>query len=396
MVAPEMSLLANKKTLIAVGPGGVGKTTTSAALAVHAARQGQKVLVLTVDPARRLASSLGLKELGNQEVEIDPRLFEEAGIPLQPGPDGRTGRLFGMMLDVKSTFDSLIERYAPNAEVRRKILTNPFYVQGSSALAGSQEYMAMEKLYEIRETRDYDLVVLDTPPTANALDFLRAADRLEDFLGSQTAKVLVEGAKAAGRFGLGFLKVNTFIMRGLNKFVGADMFLNTLEFVQSFHEMYAGFKQRAARVKEILRSDDVAFLVVTSTDSAAIDEAIFFHEQLSRSNMPFGAMLVNRVRTEHLTESEIPGLAEHILQVAPPIGDRQALERVARVAEEAAHDWHVLARVDKQRVAEVAQRLGADGSHVVPVPLFQRDIHDIGSLARYAEIVVSAMTERAR
>lgn len=392
-----MSVLTNKKTLIAVGPGGVGKTTTSAALAVHAARQGMKVLVLTVDPARRLASSLGLKELGNQEVEIDPRLFEEAGIPLRPGPDGRTGRLFGMMLDVKSTFDALIERHAPTPEIRRKILTNPFYVQGSSALAGSQEYMAMEKLYEIRETRDYDLVVLDTPPTANALDFLRAADRLEDFLGSQTARVLVEGAKAAGRFGLGFLKVNTFIMRGLNKFVGADMFLNVLEFVQSFHEMYAGFKQRAARVKEILRSPDVSFLVVTSTDGAAMDEATFFHDQLKRAGMPFGALLVNRVRTTHLADDQLDGLAEHVLEVAPKIGDHAALERVARVAEEAARDWHVLAQVDRERIAEVTRRFAerGDGARVVSVPLFERDIHDIGTLARYAEIVADALERSA-
>jgi anion-transporting ArsA/GET3 family ATPase len=387
------SLIADKKTLIVVGPSGVGKTTTSAALAVHAARMGLKVLVLTVDPARRLASSLGLKELGNQEVEIDPRLFEEAGTPLQVGPRGTRGRLFGMMLDVKSTFDGLVERYAPNDEVRRKILTNPFYVQGSSALAGSQEYMAMEKLYEIREQRDYDLIVLDTPPTSNALDFLRAADRLEDFLGSQTAKVLVQGAKAAGRFGLGFLKVNTFIMRGLNKFVGADMFLNVLEFIQSFHEMYAGFKQRAARVKEILKSPDVGFLVVSSTDSAAIDESVFFHEQLRRSGMPFSAMLVNRVRETRLSDADIAGLGDHLLAVSPPIGDRHALERVAAVAEEAARDWHVLAKVDALRLSELRTRFANLGetAPIVPIPLFQRDIHDIGALARYAEVVASAL-----
>ncbi len=387
-------ILEDKKTLIVVGPGGVGKTTTSAAIAVHAARQGKKVLVLTVDPARRLANSLGLKELGNQEVEIDPRLFEEAGIPLTPNEvTGLRGRLFGMMLDVKSTFDALINRYAPNEEIRRKILTNAFYEQGSSALAGSQEYMAMEKLYEIRETRDYDLIVLDTPPTSNALDFLRAADRLEDFLGSQTAKVLVQGAKAAGRFGLGFLKVNTFIMRGLNKFVGADMFLNLLEFIQSFHEMYAGFKARAQRVKEILRSPDVAFLIVTSTDSAAIDEAVYFHDQLKSGGMPFGAVLVNRVRDLHLSEADIDGLGDHLLAVAPKVGDHSALEHVARVAEEAVRDWHILSRVDALRVAEVRQRFGSrgDGDRVVAVRLFDRDIHDIASLALYGVIVADAL-----
>ena len=391
------SILEDKKTLIVVGPGGVGKTTTAAAIAVHAARQGKKVLVLTVDPARRLANSLGLKELGNQEVEIDPRLFEEAGVPLAPNEvTGLRGRLFGMMLDVKSTFDALIHRYAPNEEIRRKILTNPFYEQGSSALAGSQEYMAMEKLYEIRETRDYDLIVLDTPPTSNALDFLQAADRLEDFLGSQTAKFLVQGAKAAGRFGLGFLKVNAFIMRGLNKFVGAEMFLNLLEFIQSFHEMYAGFKARAQRVKEILRSPDVAFLIVTSTDSAAIDEAFFFHDQLKRAGMPFGAALVNRVRDLHLSEADIEGLGDHLLAVAPQVGDHLALEHVAKVAEQAVRDWHVLSRVDALRVAEVRQRFGerGDGDRVVVVRLFDRDIHDIASLARYGVIVAEALERK--
>ncbi len=392
------NILKDKKTLIVVGPGGVGKTTTSASIAVHAAREGKKVLVLTVDPARRLANSLGLKELGNQEVKIDPKLFEEAGIPLKPGPNGKLGELWGMMLDVKSTFDALIERYAPNADIRRKILTNPFYEQGSSALAGSQEYMAMEKLYEIRESRDYDLIVLDTPPTSNALDFLKAADRLEDFLDSQTAKLLIQSAKSAGRFGLGFLKVNTFIMRGLNKFVGADMLLNLLEFIQNFHEMYAGFKARAQRVKAILRSPDVSFLVVTSTDGAAIDEAGFFHEQLKRAGMPFGGLLINRVRKSHLAEGEIDGLADHLLEVAPKVGDHHALEHVAKVAEVAARDWHILSRIDAERVKEVEARFAARGdeARIIPVPLFDRDIHDIGSLARYAEIVAQSIASHTK
>ena len=382
-------LLAEKRTIIVVGPGGVGKTTTAASFAVHAARQGMKVLVLTVDPARRLASSLGLKELGNREVEIDPKLFEEAGVPLMPGPNGKQGQLFGMMLDVKSTFDDLIERYAPNAEAKRKILSNPFYEQASAAMAGSQEYMAMEKLYEIREQRDYDLIVLDTPPTSNALDFLSAADRLEDFLGSQTAKLMVQGVKAAGRFGLGFLKVNTFIMRGLNKFVGADMFLNLLEFIQSFHDMYAGFKARAARVREILRAPDVAFVVVTSTDKAAIDEAVFFYEQLARAHMPTGGVLVNRVRTPYLEASEAHGVEEHILAIAPKIGDHAALERVAQAAETAALQWAILARTDAMRVAELTTSLPARAT-VVPVPLFARDIHDVETLSHFAEHVVQA------
>lgn len=385
-------LLDTKKTLIVVGPGGVGKTTTSAAFAVHAARQGKKVLVLTVDPARRLANSLGLKELGNTEVRIDDRLFEEAGVPLQAGPNGEKGALFGMMLDVKSTFDALIERYAPNAEVRQRIMNNPFYQQASTALAGSQEYMAMEKLYEIREQRTYDLIVLDTPPTSNALDFLTAPERLEDFFGSQTAKWMVQGAKAAGRFGLGLLKLNTFVMRGLNRFVGADMLLNLLEFIQSFHEMYAGFKARAARVREILRSPDVAFVIVTSTDRASIDEATFFHDQLLRGQMPFGGILVNRVRQPYLEPEEAVDLGAEILAKAPPVGDRAVLTRVAKTIEEAVHDWEILAYSDQRAVADLRHTLGA-ASPVAAVPLFERDVHDIETLARYAEHVVTALAK---
>ncbi len=381
-------LLRTRKTLIVVGPGGVGKTTTSAALAVHAARQGLKVLVLTVDPARRLANSLGLTELGNQEVEIAPALFDEAGIPLEAKADGTRGRLFGMMLDVKSTFDDLIHRHAPTPEVRDRILTNPFYIQASSALAGSQEYMAMEKLYEIREQRDYDLIVLDTPPTANALDFLNAPDRLEDFMGSQTAKLLVQGAKAAGRFGLGFLKVNTLLVRGLNRFIGADMLLNLLDFIQSFHEMYAGFKARASRVREIFRAPDVAFVVVTSTDTAAIDEAAFFHQRLVASRMPFGAMIVNRVRHPYVRAGELEGLAAAIIAEAPPTGDRAALARVASAAEEAARSWAVIAAHDARNLDALTGSVASE-TPVVPIPLFDKDIHDIGALARYGELVAT-------
>jgi anion-transporting ArsA/GET3 family ATPase len=382
------SLLTSRKTLIVVGPGGVGKTTTSAALAVHAARLGLKVLVLTVDPARRLANSLGLSELGNREVEIDPAHFASAGVPLG-GSSGRKGQLFGMMLDVKSTFDDLIRRHAPSPATRDKILANPFYVQASSALAGSQEYMAMEKLYELRENRDYDLIVLDTPPTANALDFLDAPERLEDFMGSQTAKMLVQGAKAAGRFGLGFLKLNTLIVRGLNRFIGADMLLNLLDFLQSLHELYAGFKERAGRVRAILRGPDVSFLIVTSTDPAAIDEAGFLSAQLTRNQMPMGGMIINRVRSQVLSSDALDGLSARIQADAPAADDPAALRRVADAAEAAARAWNLVAARDQAAVESLGRTLGRDRM-LVPVPLFSKDIHDIASLSRYGELVARA------
>ncbi|PIE19151.1 MAG: hypothetical protein CSA66_02965 [Proteobacteria bacterium] len=379
-------LLRDKRTLIVVGSGGVGKTTTSAAFAVQAARIGLKTLVLTVDPARRLANSLGLEELGNQEVQIDPALFAAAGVDLAGG------ELHGMMLDTKSTFDALIEEYAPNDQTKERIFANPFYEQASTALAGSQEYMAMEKLYEIRDKRDYDLIVLDTPPTPNALDFLTAPNRLEDFLSSTTTKALVKGMKTAGKMGLGILKINAFVMRGLNRFIGADTFLGLLDFIQSFQEMYGGFKARAARVREILRSDDVAFVIVSTTSRAAIDEATFFYEQLTLNEMPFGAVVVNRVRQSQLCPDQLDDLDRHLIEAArgcPPMRlyDGYQVSRILERAAAACRDYETLAQVDIDRLATVRERFSKDAGRVYPVPLFEKDIHDIASLARFGDHV---------
>lgn len=385
-------LLNEKKTIIVVGPGGVGKTTTAASFAVQGARAGLKVLVLTVDPARRLANSLGLEALGNEEVEIDPKLFADAEVELSGGS------LYAMMLDTKRTFDDLIRRHAPSKEIERRIFANPLYEQTSSALAGSQEYMAMEKLYEVREARDYDLIVLDTPPTANALDFLDAASRLEDFLDSGSIKLMLRGAKGAGRVGLGFLKVNRLILRGLNRFVGADVFLNLLEFIESFSEMYSGFKDRAQRVRKLLRSDEVGFVVVSSPEQAALDEGLFFYRQLAREGMPFAAMLINRVRRMYLQDHQLDGLAADLKQAisnsqALALYDQSHMRKLADVTAEACADYDILTRVDQRRVRETREALGGDGDKLWPVPLFDRDIHDIRSLAAFGDAVYAGMPE---
>lgn len=384
-----MTFLEGKKTIVVVGPGGVGKTTSSAAIAVHAAQASLKVLVLTVDPAKRLANALGLKELGNQEVEISPSLFEAAGAPLKPHPvTGKKGQLFGMMLDVKSTFDALIERHAPSPEIRDQILNNPFYIQGSAAMAGSQEYMAMEKLYEIREERDYDLIVLDTPPTANALDFLRAADRLEDFVGSRAAKWLIQGGKAASRLGFGLLKWNTHLVRGLNKFVGADMFLNLLEFVQSFHVMYEGFQERSKKVKEILRSNDVGFVIVSSTDSVAVDEAIYFYEQLKAEGMPWLFSLVNRVRSPYLEEAEWDGLESALEGHLKDGLDAAQKERISAGILNSLKLWHALSEHDQRQVAALRE---AFHERLITIGLFEKDVHELKSLSEYGKRVAKGL-----
>ncbi|MGM0574490.1 MAG: ArsA family ATPase [Myxococcota bacterium] len=380
------SLLESKSTLIVVGPGGVGKTTAAAALAVQGARMGKKVLVLTVDPARRLANSLGLEGLESDEVRIEPSLFAEAGIELG------SGALYAMMLDTKSTFDRLIERHAPDAETRDRILGNRYYQQASTALAGSQEYMAMEKLYEVREERDYDLIVLDTPPMQNAVDFLSAPDRLGRFLDSSSLRVVLTGFRTAGKFGMGLLKFQSRLLRVMNRFVGAETFLSLLEFIDSFQEMYGGFRKRANRVKDLFGSPDVAFAIITSTDRMAIDEGEAFHRRLVEDDMPFGAFVVNRVREPYLPEDAREGLADHLLEAVDEVKalefhDRNHVVALVKRIARACDRYEVLSEVDRDRVAEVREHLGEAADRLWTVPLFDRDIHDLRGLADFADVI---------
>ena len=234
---PETGLrrgLTGRRMVVCVGPGGVGKTTVAAAIGLGAAVDGARVLVCTIDPARRLANALGLSSLGNVESRVPEHKFTEAG--LRP-----KGALFAMMLDVKRTWDDLVTRHAPDAARRERILKNRLYQQMSSALAGSQEYMAMEKLYELATDRDYDVVVLDTPPTAHALDFLDAPDRILDFLGNETARALLAPAAAAGKIGLRLAQLGGgAIAKTLARFTGPAVLSDLGDFLQSFQGMYEG------------------------------------------------------------------------------------------------------------------------------------------------------------
>ena len=379
-------LIASRDTIVVVGPGGVGKTTTSAAIAVHAARQGRKVLVLTVDPARRLATSLGLDELDNAECRVAPALFARAGVSLG------SGALYAMMLDTKTTFDELVQRHAPTPEARERILQNKYYQQASTALAGSQEYMAMEKLYEIRDERDYDLVVLDTPPAVNALDFFDAPERLMGFLDSGSLRLLMAGARRAGKLGFGLF--NSLLEGVMNRFIGVETFMGLLGFIESFGTMFGGFSARASRVAEMLRAPSTAFVIVTSTETVALDEAVSLHSQLSRRHMPFGALLVNRVRPAYLAPEDLDGLAERLTQAAAGVAalrlyeDRELTRATTRV-EQACRDYAVLAEVDVERLAALEARLSGDRDKVWQVPLFERDVHDLESLAAFADHVVA-------
>jgi anion-transporting ArsA/GET3 family ATPase len=306
-----------KEIIVCAGSGGVGKTTTAAAIAVRAATEGRKTVVLTIDPARRLAASLGLKELTNDPVKVGRRKFTSAGIEPQ-------GELYAMMLDTKTTFDRVVEQYAPNPDQARQIINNRFYRNISGTLSGTQEYMAMEKLYELYADGGFELIVIDTPPTRNALDFLDAPRRLTDFFESRVLRwFLLPYVKA----GSGFMRVAnmaaTTFLRVVKRVIGSEALGDTAEFFKNLEGMYDGFKQRARDVAALLRSDVTSFVVVTSPTDDSVSEATFFASRLNESGLPFGALVVNRVhptygdgipvRPRQLTKLEMSGDSARLL-----------------------------------------------------------------------------------
>jgi anion-transporting ArsA/GET3 family ATPase len=376
MGAIERSL-AGKRVAVCVGSGGVGKTTLSAAVAVQRALAGGKVLVCTIDPARRLANALGLEALGNLEARVPADEFARAGLSPR-------GELFAMMLDVKRTWDDLVARHAPDPARRERIYRNRIYQQLSSALAGSQEYMAMEKLYELATERDYDLIVLDTPPTAHALDFLEAPDRMLDFLGNDAARALLAPAFAAGKVGLRLFRLgSSYIARTLGRFTGADVLTDLAEFMASFQGMYEGFKERAAAVRALLARPEVGFVVVSSASPRSVDEALFFHERLRADGMPVAGVIANRVTPDlwpHPAELPDASVLEAVL-AARGVRDADHVARLAAALGRTLAEHQVLARADAREVERLFR------SAPVPrlaLPRLESDVHDLAGLARLA------------
>jgi anion-transporting ArsA/GET3 family ATPase len=286
---PIAEIVARKEVIVCAGAGGVGKTTTAASIAMQAALDGRRAAVLTIDPARRLASSLGLKELTNDPTRVSARKFSSAGLAPK-------GELHAMMLDTKSTFDKVVLRYAPSPEQAEKIMQNRFAQSIASTLSGTQEYMALEKLYELHAEGGYDLLVIDTPPTRNALDFLDAPKRVTEFFDSKVLRWFLLPYMKAGGGMMRFANVAaTTFLRIVQRIVGTDVLKDTAEFFGSLEGMYEGMKQRAREVANLLRSDVTSFIVVTSPSQDSVDEATFFASRLNESGLPFGALVVNRV-----------------------------------------------------------------------------------------------------
>jgi anion-transporting ArsA/GET3 family ATPase len=370
-MASVADLLADKRVCICAGSGGVGKTTTSAAIAAGMAARGLKVAVLTIDPAKRLADSLGLPELGNTERQVDPELFSAAGVDVVEG-----GELWAMMLDAKATFDEVVRNHAPDAETRDRILANRIYQQLSAALAGSQEYMAMEKLFEIHAEDRYDLLVLDTPPTRNALDFLDAPRRLTQFIEGRALQVFM---RPTG-FGMRMFGRSTSMMFGvLRRITGVDLLEELADFFQSFSGMVGGFRERARRVNELLADPSTSFLVVCGPQGEPISEAVYFHRKLVEAKFPFGGVIVNKVHYEARLEGSEPAAGEDLAR------------RVATNFE----DFRTLSERDRRNVEHLAAQMRTRA--VIEVPYLERDVHDLAGLMQVNRyLFASGSEERTR
>ena len=354
--------LEGKRIVICAGSGGVGKTTTSAALAMGLAAEGRKVAVVTIDPAKRLADSLGLQELGNEPRLVDPERFASHGVEVK-------GELWAMMLDAKRTFDSLIEHLAPDERTRDEVFANRIYQQLSSAVAGSQEFTAIAKLYELDQEGGFDLLVLDTPPSRNALDFLDAPQRLKGFFGGRAVRMFLRPAGLSGKV-LG--RGTGMVFSLLKRVTGVDLLQDLSVFFRTLGGMIDGFMERADRVGALLEDPATTFLIVTSPRHDPSEEAIHFHRKLAEASMPFGGLVVNRVHRAADLNGGLPaGLASEL--------GRDLASRVDASARELA----ALAASDAAGLDRLVAELGDPPAIVVPE--LDDDVHDVDGLVRIRE-----------
>ncbi len=359
------------RIVVCCGSGGVGKTTTSAALAVRGADRGRRVAVLTIDPARRLAQALGLTELGNEPGRV-------AGVPAEPGDGAPRGELHAMMLDMRRTFDEMVQTHT-TPERAEVILANPFYQTISTSFSGTQEYMAMEKLGQLAATGRWDLIVVDTPPSRSALDFLDAPQRMSTFLDGRMIRLLSSPARAGGRglrkvLGAGF----SLFAKAVSTILGGQLLADASAFVQAFDTMFGGFRERATATYALLRSPGTAFVVVAAPEPDALREAAYFVDRLHSEDMPLAGLVLNRTHPVLAPLSatrardaadELPGapLAAAVLRLHADRVDRAAREDrlLARFAR--AHPAVAVTRVpavagdvaDLDGLREIASRMAA-------------------------------------
>jgi anion-transporting ArsA/GET3 family ATPase len=369
-------MLDGKRVCVCAGSGGVGKTTTSAAIALGMAAAGAKVAVVTIDPANRLANALGLEQLENQPRRVAADRLASESLEIR-------GELWAMMLDPKRTFDELIDRIAPDPGRAQEIKANRVYRELSTAVSGSQELTAIAKLYELDQEHRFDLLVLDTPPSRNALEFLDAPGRLNAFLEGRALKAFMRptgiGIRALGRGAVPLLG-------GLRKITGIDLISDLVTFFQLLGDMTSDFSQRAAQVEQLLRAPSTAFLLVTSAAREPIDESIWFGQRLEADGLPFAGVVVNRVHHDLLGNREPREVRRSLARVLDP-------GLASRVAENF-RDYHVLARRDDANLARLAGQL--DAARLLLVPQLDDDVHDVEGLLRIHRYLFGSESERDR
>ncbi|MCG8589855.1 MAG: AAA family ATPase [Proteobacteria bacterium] len=387
MTSPDA--LFERRLVVCVGTGGVGKTTLAAAMAVEAARRGRRALVVTIDPARRLASALGLDDLGGEPEPLSTATLAQLGVPPE-------GSLSAMMLDMKGTFDGLVQRFARDAESRERIFSNPIYQHVSDALAGSAEYAAMEKLYELAERDDFDWIVLDTPPSQHALDFLEAPARLLEFLDSSLVHVLVHPALAAGRFGFRLFQRGARRVLQLMERVSGVGFLEDLsEFLLAFEGMAEGFRARAETVRRLLLGPEAAFVLVAGPSPAAARGAGHFLDHLQRSQVPLRGVVQNRVHVWPGGGAP-PDLAARDLEPALSVLAEHLGEAGARAAVEAAKGYASWVEQDRRQGRPLATRCREGGLFWRRVPELSADVHDAEALMQVGHLLFEGSEEASR
>ena len=362
--------IAEQRLIVCVGSGGVGKTTTAAAIALYAAKQGRKTVVLTIDPAKRLANALGLESFGNEAHQVE--------VP------NCSGELWAMMLDAQSTWDALIDRLAKDPEVKRRILSNRIYRYIANSLAGSQEYMATEKLHDIARSDAYDLIVLDTPPAKNALDFLESPGRLIHFFDERILKWFLSPYRRKGISRRLMMGPTAVVWRLLGSIFGRDFLDDLALFFQDFRGLYEGFVLRHEAVMALLRSPQSSFVTVFAPNESSAEVASFFVDELQRRNLPRAGIIANQRHyckgTSHDAKAALGQVVQELQ--AEPSTQSRVLARLGMAHRRLHYLWR-----SEEKICEQLRAQSSPDAFFISVPKFEEDIHELGALENVSKFI---------
>lgn len=379
------NIINNKKVIICVGSGGVGKTTTSATIALHAAIEGKKALVVTIDPAKRLANSLGLKELTSKETEIDLTPLKKR-FDITP-----KGKLFAMMLDMKSTMDEMVKRDLPK-EKQENLLNNPVYQAFSTSLGGTHEFAAMEKLWEIEQKKEYDLIIVDTPPTVNALDFLAAPQRMINIFDNEITKIFIKLYSMSNKITFNIFNLGSqVILRGLSKFAGIETLDVIAFFLFNISEMLDGIKFRSKAVFELLQSNKVSFVIVTSPNPINVNESLYLKDKINELKLNLEGFVVNRfhfpfVSEERFNKLNIDNITQNLIKqdVVKNMEIHKVKEVVTQLHKNLEH-FNKLYKIETKTIMQLENQ----SRFLIKIPFFRRDIYDLCGLLEIRKYLIN-------